>query len=63
MQNSKRAGKNSSQEALCRHKAQKGGQGEMHVWDRKQWDAKGGIPLFSHSQFEVFMWFVLRPTR
>ena len=43
MQNSKRAGKNSSQEALGRHKAQKGSVGEGHTWDRKQWDTKDGV--------------------
>lgn len=43
MQNSKRAGKNSSQEALGRHKAQKGSVGEGRMWDGKQWDTKDGI--------------------
>lgn len=47
MQNSERAGKNSSQEALGRHKAQKGSVGEGHMWDRKQWDTKDGILLCS----------------
>jgi len=43
MQNSRRAGKNCSQEALGRHKAQKGSVGEEHMWERKQWDTKDGI--------------------